>query len=353
MNYYRILRPLLFCLPPEMAHRVAIYALKCGLVPPSVARIPASLATQVFGLRFKSPVGLAAGFDKNAECIGALAAQGFGFIELGTCTPLPQKGNAKPRMFRLSEDEAVINRLGFNNAGKDAFAANLAKARRGNCIVGANIGKNKDGDAIADYVTMLKAVGPHAAYVTVNISSPNTQGLRDLQQRDALDALLHTLMQTREDITESGKYSRPLLVKIAPDIDAAAQKALAEVVMAHKVDGLIVSNTTLARPASLASADRAETGGLSGRPLMQPSTEILRNMYRLTEGKIPLIGVGGIASGADAYAKIRAGASLVQLYTALIYEGFGLVARIHRELAALLERDGFTSVADAVGVDAK
>lgn len=347
MDYYPLLRPLLFCLPPEVAHNLAICALRAGVVPRQASRTTPALAVQAFGLHFPSPVGMAAGFDKNAEVADALLAQGFGFVEVGTCTPKPQTGNAKPRMFRLQEDEAVINRLGFNNLGKYVFTTNLRAPKRAG-IVGANIGKNKDSeDAIADYVTMLEAVRDSADYITVNISSPNTVGLRALQERQALDALLSALLDAR------GTSRVPLLLKIAPDVAEAEQEAIAEVVLARGIDGLIVSNTTIARPDSLKSEQRTQTGGLSGKPLMARSTEVLANMYRLTGGKLPLIGVGGIASAEDAYAKIRAGATLVQLYSALVYQGFALVPRIHTGLADLLARDGFSHISEAVGIDVK
>jgi dihydroorotate dehydrogenase len=347
MDYYPLLRPLLFLLPPETAHTLAVRALRSGLVPPQASHISPALNVSAFNLQFPSPVGMAAGFDKNAEAMDALLAQGFGFVEVGTCTPKPQTGNAKPRMFRLREDEAVINRLGFNNLGKNIFCDNLRKPRRAG-IVGANIGKNKDSDdAIADYVTMFHAVSGCADYITVNISSPNTAGLRALQERAALDALLQALQDAR------GSAHVPLLLKIAPDIDEAEQEAIAEVVLARAIDGLIVSNTTIARPHTLISQHKTQAGGLSGKPLMSRSTQVLANMYRLTGGKLPLIGVGGIASAEDAYAKIRAGATLVQLYSALVYQGFALVPRIHLDLAELLARDGFTHIGDAVGVDVK
>lgn len=352
MHYFPLLRPVLHALPPEAAHRLAVRALQWGLLPASRAPVPASLATDAFGLHFPSPVGLAAGFDKNAEAVDGLLAQGFGFVEAGTCTPRPQAGNPKPRLFRLRQDGAVINRLGFNNRGKEAFVAHL-RARRRAGVVGANIGKNKDSeDAIADYVTMLEAVAAHADYVTVNISSPNTEGLRALQERESLDALLGALASSRARLAEAQGRRVPLLLKIAPDLDGAQQEAIAEVALARGMDGLIISNTTVARPQSLKDGNARQAGGLSGTPLFAPSTELLRAMYRLTQGRIPLVGVGGIGSGADAYAKIRAGASLVQLYSALVYQGFGLVGAIHAQLAQCLARDGFVSVQQAVGADA-
>jgi dihydroorotate dehydrogenase len=350
MDYYRFLRPLLFMLPPERAHAAALCALRSGLLPAQRGVEDPRLRVTLWGLEFPNPIGLAAGFDKNAVAADALLAQGFGFVETGTVTPLPQAGNARPRMFRLAEDAAVINRLGFNNGGAEAYARNLA--RRGHAgIVGANIGKNRDSaDAVADYALMARRVAPLADYITVNVSSPNTQGLRDLQHKEALRALLGAVLQARDE--GAGGRRVPLLLKIAPDLDEGACEDIAQVALDADIDGLIVSNTTVSRPESLRGAHRAQGGGLSGAPLMAPSTAVLARMHTLTQGRLPLIGVGGVGSAEDAYAKIRAGASLVQLYTALVYQGFGLVPCVQRGLAALLARDGFSSVADAVGVDA-
>ncbi len=342
---YPLARPLLRGLDPETAHLLTLKALR-HLAP--LARAPAAdprLRVRTFGLDFPNPIGLAAGFDKNAEVPCAMLALGFGFVEVGSITPLPQAGNPRPRIFRLEEDRAVVNRLGFNNQGLEAARRRLQRLKKSDGIVGVNIGANKEArDRVADYVRGLAELGDLASYVTVNISSPNTPGLRGLQDRSALEDLIAKLLAART------KLSRrvPLLVKIAPDLDDATLADIASIARATEIDGLIVSNTTLARP-SLKSANARETGGLSGKPLFEPSTEILRRIYRLTEGKLTLIGVGGIASGADAYAKIRAGATLVQLYTALTFEGPALITRITRELAALLERDGLTSISQAIG----
>lgn len=339
-------------LEPEMAHRAAILALKSGLLPGAADESDASLACEVFGLSFRHPLGLAAGFDKNAEAVGPLLCQGFSFVEAGTVTPRPQDGNPRPRLFRLREDEAVINRLGFNGRGMDAFLMNFYQGFPYQGIVGVNIGKNRDTvDPQADYLALLERVYTHADYITINISSPNTQGLRDLQRREALSALLEASLEKCAALAAREGARRPLLVKIAPDLSEAEMADVAEVALARGIDGLIVGNTTLSRPASLRSAAKSEQGGLSGRPLFALSTEALRRMYALTGGRLPLVGVGGIASGADAYAKIRAGASLLQLYTALVYQGFPVVLRIRRELAALLRRDGFRHVAEAIGAD--
>jgi dihydroorotate dehydrogenase len=332
--------------PAETAHRATIRL--ANFFGPLLPKAPADdprLAIAVLGLSFANPVGLAAGFDKNGEAFAAMGKLGFGFVECGTVTPRPQTGNPRPRLFRLPEDRAVINRMGFNNDGMDAVAPRL-RARAKGRIVGINIGANKDtADRIADYATAYKTLAPLADYVTVNVSSPNTPGLRGLQNKDELERLLASLTAAR------GAGKPPLLLKIAPDLDAPALDDIAAVVNASGIDGLIVSNTTIARPASLESGHAKEQGGLSGAPLFEPSTRILRAMRQRTT--LTLIGAGGIASGADAYAKIRAGASLVQLYSALALQGPGLVTRIKRELVECLARDGFARIADAVGADSK
>jgi dihydroorotate dehydrogenase len=335
---FALLRPALFCLDPERAHALTIAALAAGLGPHGATDDPI-LTTRLAGLMLPNPVGLGAGFDKDARVPGAMLAMGFGFVEVGTVTPRPQDGNPKPRIFRLAADEAVINRLGFNNGCVSAAVARLA-AKRPAGIVGVNIGANKDSaDRIVDYVTAARAVRAVADYITVNISSPNTPGLRGLQDPGELKALIDAVL------AEAG--ATPVFVKVAPDLDIAAIDGIARVALDSKVAGLIVSNTTLARP----GIDSPQAGGLSGAPLFGPSTEILRTFAKATGRSLPLIGVGGIASGVQAYAKLRAGASAVQLYTGLVYHGPGLVGRIKTDLAALFRRDGFASVADAVGVD--
>jgi dihydroorotate dehydrogenase len=342
---------LLHALPPETLHRLGLLALRLHLLPPAPQVNYPSLKIETLGLTFPNPIGLAAGFDKNAEAIAPLLRQGFGFVEAGTVTPLPQPGNPSPRIFRLAQDRAVINRLGFNNAGLDAFVRHLQRPRPG--IAGANIGKNKDSrSAIGDYVTGLEAAYPHADYITVNISSPNTPGLRSLQARDTLEPLLSTLMQVRDDCRKAHERNVPLLLKVAPDLDKNEKADIAALVLAYHLDGMIISNTTVSRPPSLASRRAGEQGGLSGAPLFALSTETLKDFYRLTGGRIPLIGVGGVASAQDAYTKIRAGATLVQLYTALVYRGFRVVSDIKTGLAELLRRDGFDHVGQAIGVDA-
>ncbi|MCE9522458.1 MAG: quinone-dependent dihydroorotate dehydrogenase [Alphaproteobacteria bacterium] len=342
-------RPFLGQLDPEFAHTLTIKAL--GAVGNAMPPEPDDprLHLSAFGLEFPNPVGLAAGFDKNAQVTQAMLGFGFGFVEAGTVTPRPQDGNPKPRIFRLKEDRAVINRLGFNNQGHAAARKRLTALQDLPGIRGINIGANKDSaDRVADYVHGLKELGPLASYVTVNISSPNTPGLRGLQNKAELETLLSALVETRSNLPRQ----MPLLLKIAPDLDEQARADIAEVVLAKGIDGVIVSNTTIARPTTLKSSQRNEPGGLSGAPLLSPSTEVLRDMRRLTQGRITLIGVGGISSGADAYAKFQAGATLVQLYTALTFEGPALVARIKRDLLQLLERDGLNSITQVVGQSA-
>jgi dihydroorotate dehydrogenase len=345
---YRIAFPLLDRIDPERAHRLALAALKSGLIAGDRRADPPILAQRLFGLAFPNPVGLAAGFDKDGEVHRQALGLGFGFVEMGSVTPKPQPGNPRPRLFRLTADRAVINRMGFNNHGLAAMAERLRNRDTARGIVGINLGKNKDQvDAAADYAAGTQALGPLADYLVINVSSPNTPGLRALQSRDALAALIAAVLDARARL----ERRPPLLLKIAPDLTDADRKDIAEVALASGLDGLIVSNTTIARPAGLDPRHAQEAGGLSGRPLLQPATETLRDLYRRTGGKLPMIGVGGIAEAADAYAKIRAGASLVQVYTALVFEGPGLVRRIKAGLAALLTRDGFTNIAEAVGAD--
>jgi dihydroorotate dehydrogenase len=343
--WYRAADFFLSRLDAENAHGLAIRALKSGLASRDRRPDPPSLAVTVWGRTLGNPIGLAAGFDKNAEVPDAMLGLGFGLVEIGSVTPKPQEGNPRPRLFRLGEDRGVINRMGFNGAGMDAALARLsARPRQG--FVGVNIGANKDStNRKADYVTCAAALAPHADYLVCNVSSPNTPGLRTLQGRLQLADLLK---QVQDAIAVKPV---PLLVKIAPDATDHDLDDIVAVCRDLRMDGIIVGNTTLERPASLKSALRSETGGLSGAPLMALSTEVLRKTARRVEKRFPLIGTGGVGSGADAYAKIRAGASLVQLYSMLVYEGPPLVRRIKDELAALLTRDRFTSVADAVGAD--
>jgi len=331
-------------LDPEDAHGLAIRALEAGLGPRAAQDDPI-LATELAGLSLPNPIGLAPGFDKDAQVFGPMLRAGFGFVECGTVTPKPQAGNPRPRLFRLSEDRAVINRMGFNNQGLEAFAARLA--RRGPGVVGANIGANKDSeDRVGDYVTGLTRLWGLASYFTINISSPNTPGLRALQTRAALEELLGRLAEARDALPRQGLV--PMFLKVAPDLEDDEVEAIVETVLANGLSGVIVSNTTISRP-RLASRFRDETGGLSGAPLTGLSTERLAAFAAAAAGRLALIGAGGVGSGADAYAKIRAGASAVQLYSALVFEGPGLVRRIKRELAQRLRAEGFAQLRDAVG----
>ncbi len=341
-------------LDPEDAHGLAIKALKAGLGPSDGSIDDPGLAVELCGLQLRSCIGLAAGFDKNAEVADAMLKAGFGFVECGTVTPLAQPGNPRPRLFRLSEDRAVINRLGFNNQGLEVFAERLAHRHpRPESVVGVNIGANKDSeDRIGDYVAGLRRLWTLADYFTVNISSPNTPGLRDLQSGAALDDLLGRLMMARKDLeaqTQDRPKRRPMFLKVAPDLDDSQIMDICDAVARHGVHGVIAGNTTLSRPDTLRSKFKGEAGGLSGAPLTALSTQIVGRFHACAGGRFPLIGVGGISSGADAYAKIRAGACAVQLYSALVYGGPGLVARIKRDLATRLRADGFVSVVEAVG----
>jgi dihydroorotate dehydrogenase len=351
---WRLARPLLHRIDAERAHGLALKALNLGLVRGPGPLRQSVLQQRLWSLDFANPLGLAAGFDKDAAVLDGLSTLGFGFLEVGSITPRPQPGNVRPRLFRLSEDRAVINRMGFNNAGAERAAARLAAWRQQHPkgmapLVGINLGKNKESaDAVADYLAGLRTLGRFADYLVVNVSSPNTPGLRQLQAAEALDPLARALRGTMD---QEGPRC-PLLLKVAPDLAAEECAVIAEIALAH-FHGLIVSNTTTARPPGLQGAARNEAGGLSGRPLFRPSTERLAQFYRLTGGRLPLIGVGGVESAATAYAKIRAGASLVQLYSALVYAGPGLAPAIVQGLGALVERDGFEHVTQAVGVDAK
>lgn len=344
---FRLLRPALFAFDSETGHRMAIRILRA--LPGSQPAPAGPLAVDVAGITFPNPVGVAAGFDKDAEVPDALLALGFGFAEVGSITPLPQSGNPKPRLFRLVEDRAVINRMGFNNGGAQVALARLEQRRGRPGVLGINIGANKDSaDRIADYATMTRLMAPHATYLTVNISSPNTPGLRALQDEGALIELLDAVIAARaEAIAVSAP---PIFLKVAPDLEPADIDAIARIAIDKKLGALIVSNTTISRPA-LQSKHAGETGGLSGAPLRDLAQQRLRDFRKATGGAMPLVGVGGIASAEDAWARIRAGASLVQLYSAMVYEGVGLGKQIVRGLEQLMQRDGFTSIAEAVGVD--
>ena len=344
--------PLLRWLDPEDAHRLAIKGLK--FLPPMRLRPDDSkLAVRAFGLNFPNPVGMAAGFDKNAEVPDALLKLGFGFVEIGSVTPRPQSGNPRPRLFRLDRDEGVINRMGFNNDGAEAVLRRLASRAHLAGIVGVNVGANKDSpDRVADYVRLIETFAPLASYFTVNVSSPNTPGLRNLQQGHILDDLLAKVIDARERVREKAGET-PVLLKIAPDLSLAELDEVVQVARSRRVDGMIVANTTVARPSTLRETARAkEQGGLSGRPLFRLSTRMVAETYVRVEGAFPLIGVGGIDSGGAALTKIRAGASLIQLYSPLIYKGLGVVEDIKRDLASTLLRTGRESLSEIVGADA-
>jgi len=339
-------------LPAEAAHRLTINALKLGFAKPAPEMDDPRLITQLkrSGLALPNPIGLAAGFDKNAEAFVPMLAFGFGFVECGTVTPRPQVGNPKPRLFRLPEDGGVINRMGFNNDGLGLFARRLAAAPRILGVVGANVGANKDStDRIADYVAGVKAVWPYCSYLTINVSSPNTPGLRSLQDRAALEELLGRVGAAAREMEQAVK-NRPMFLKVAPDLDDKSIADIADVCRAAPyLHGLIVSNTTIARPESLRGQHKAEQGGLSGKPLMASSTAVLKAFAGELKGELDLIGAGGIASGADVFTKLRAGASAVQLYSALAYQGPGLVRRIKAELTEIMDAEGLFSIAEAVG----
>ena len=343
MALYSLFRPLVFSLEAERAHRATIAALK--LMPKRrPPRFPSALTTSIAGLGFPSPVGLAAGFDKDGEVVAAMLGLGFGFVEVGTLTPRPQQGNPKPRLFRLAEDQAVINRLGFNNRGQAAATERLAGRDRSRGVVGINIGANKDSaDRIADYALGVRAMAPLADYLTVNISSPNTPGLRDLQAGGELVELLAAVGEARMD-------GVPIFLKVAPDLEAGDHERIVRAAIDGGIDALIIANTTVSRPA-LRSNHAGETGGLSGAPLRPLALDQLSRFRAASAGQLPLIAAGGIASVDDAWARILAGASLVQLYSGLIYHGPGLARRIATGIAAILEREGIASIADAVGAE--
>jgi len=344
--------PLLRWFDPEDAHRLAIQGLR--LLPPIRPRPDdPKLAVRAFGLNFPNPIGMAAGFDKSAEAPDALLRLGFGFVEIGSVTPKPQIGNPRPRLFRLERDEAVINRMGFNNDGGDAVLRRLAMRAHHGGIVGVNVGANKDSaDRVADYVKLIETFAPVASYFTVNVSSPNTPGLRNLQQAAALDDLLAKVIEARERVRQNAGDT-PVLLKIAPDLSLAELDDVVHIARSRRIDGMIVGNTTLARPSTLREQARAgEQGGLSGRPLFRLSTRMVAETYVRAERAFPLVGVGGIDTGGAALTKIRAGASLIQLYSSLIYKGLGLVDDIKNDLASTLLRTGRDSLSEIVGADA-
>ncbi|KAK4887520.1 hypothetical protein RN001_003791 [Aquatica leii] len=354
--YKEVIMPLVHRLDPERAHELAIFMAKYRFVPKNIYEDPEVLNTQVFGKKLLNPIGVAAGFDKHGEAIMGLRDMGFGFVEIGSVTPEPQLGNEKPRVFRLSEDYAVINRYGFNSVGHNLVLQRLENLRHKqnlNYTVGVNLGKNKtSSDPISDYVDGVKKFGPVSDYLVINISSPNTPGLRNMQTKVALTALLKALVETRNNLPQVVKPQ--LLLKLAPDLSFEERKEIAEVLAMKqcKIDGLIVCNTTVERPDYLRNKKKNEGGGLSGQPLKDVSTKMISDMYRLTGGMF-IIGVGGVFSGQDAYEKIKAGASVVQLYTSMIYEGPPIVTKVKKELAELLIADGYKNISEAIGKDLK
>ncbi len=347
----RLARRLLYALDPEDAHRLAIRLLQIAPLP-AAGPDDRRLATRVFGLNFPNPIGIAAGFDKHAEIPDALLRAGFGFVEVGTVTPLPQTGNPRPRLFRLDADRAVINRLGFNSEGAEVVLRRLAARAKAGGIVGINVGANKDApDRVADYVRLIERFAAVVSYVTVNISSPNTPGLRDMQQAGVLDDLLARIIDARERVTKNAGPT-PVLLKIAPDLSLSDLDDVVGIARARRLDGMIVGNTTVTRPAALRDAQASEAGGLSGRPLLPLADRMLAETYVRVEGVFPLVGAGGIDSGASALGKMRAGASLVQIYSGLVFRGLGLVGEIKSAMLAALERGGSQTIADYVGADA-
>ncbi len=354
---YKYVRPAIFKIDPELTHKMTITALKTGAMRPCSVVKSTKLEQDIFALTFPNPVGMAAGFDKNAEVIAPILRLGFGFTEVGTVTPKPQSGNPKPRIFRDPESGSVINRMGFPNGGLRVFKPNIYKFlsshNRPDGVVGINIGMNKDqSEPAEDYCALISELAPIADYLTVNISSPNTAGLRDLQQKDVLFELLTKMMAARDNACGTEKPPA-LLVKLAPDLSEQQQAEIAETLLKTKVDGVILSNTTLDRPQSLPQDFAKQKGGLSGNHVRDKSTDIIRNFYKLTEGKLPIIGVGGISTAEHAYEKIKAGAALVQLYTGMVYEGPEIAKNINEGLLALMQKDGFSSISDAVGSDNK
>ncbi len=341
---------LLKFLPPELAHSITINALKYLKFHFNNMDDPI-ISQHLTGLDFPNPIGLAAGFDKNAEVISSMFSLGFGFVEVGTITPLPQKGNQKPRVFRLEEDKAIINSLGFNNKGSKKVKKNILKLKKNffeRKIIGVNIGKNKNSlNSIDDYLVGMEQLGNISSYITINISSPNTEGLRNLQLRGNIENLIKKIILKREEIESINK--KPIFIKISPDLNEDQLRDIALISLANNIDGLILTNSTTNRPVNLISNNRIKKGGLSGKPLFENSNNILRKMYNLTNGQIILIGVGGISNGSDCYEKIKSGASLVQLYTALTYSGPYLISKIKNELIDLIKTDGYKNISDVIG----
>ncbi len=355
---YQIFRPLIFKLDPEKAHNLAINFLKYFpnlATSCTINKQYKNLQQSLWNLDFKSPIGMAAGFDKNAEVIKALHQFGFGFVETGTVTPKPQNGNDKPRLFRLTQDQALINRLGFNNKGAQQFEKNVAGTfDHQNLILGINIGKNKDTvDAASDYIFLLEKFYQKASYITINISSPNTKNLRDLQKEDQLDLFLSVINDKKNQLKNLHNKNTPIWLKVAPDLSTKEQKSICATAIKNKIDAIIISNTTISRDFNLKSSHASQNGGLSGKPLFSKSNEVLKNFYKFSEGQIPLIGVGGISNADDVYEKIKCGATLVQIYSSLIYQGFGAVEKITQRLSELVMSDKYDNISQAIGAKAK
>lgn len=353
MTPYSFIRPFLFLLSPEFSHNLAHFALRNHLCLKQPSYHDSVLESSLWGIHFRTPVGMAAGFDKNAEIVDSLFHQGFSFVEAGTVTPKAQPGNPKPRLFRLAKDEAIINRMGFNNKGAHYFLDHVKKRKHAG-IFGINIGKNKSTsleNAFHDYRFLLEYFYGFCDYFTLNISSPNTPGLRALFGHDYLNAFLGEIMSFKKTIAKKEKKHLPVLLKLSPDEDASLYEYIASCAMHHGIDGLIISNTTIKEKEKLNGRYHTEDGGLSGKPILERSNDTLSLVYKITKGAIPIIGVGGISSGDDAYKKIRLGASLLQIYSCIVYHGFGIVPKINQRLAFLLKQDGFTSLQSAVGVD--
>lgn len=353
-NIYNILKSILFLIPPETSHNLAIKYIKTGLLPNYTTSklIQPILHTKLFNLSFTNPIGLAAGFDKNAECINQLHKIGFSFLEMGTVTPIAQYGNPKPRMIRIENEQAIINRMGFNNNGCNNFLYNL-KRKKTKCIIGSSISKNyNSSNNIDDYTYLINKLHTHSDYIAINISSPNTLNLRLLQYKDNFTELLKSITKTRNELYKKTTKYTPLLIKLSPDLDDNTKIDIANNLIQYKIDGIILTNTTTNR-SMINNKYKNETGGLSGKPLSELSNRTIEDMYKLTKHNIPIIGSGGIMSAQEAYKKIKLGASLVQIYTALIYKGPGIVHRINEELANLVIKDGFSNIKEAIGSDIK
>ncbi len=354
MSLYNLVKPIIFKVDPETAHGMTIKALKTGLIKSCKAVQSERLEQHIFGEDFVNPVGLSAGFDKNAEVIAPILKLGFGFTEVGTVTPNPQGGNARPRIFRDPKTESVINRMGFPNGGLRVFKPNVEKflndTPRPKGVIGINIGMNKiQTKPASDYCALIKELAPHADYLTVNISSPNTPGLRNLQEKEPLTDLIKAMRKAMHLVCPD--HPPAILIKLAPDLDEKQQEEIAQTLIENQIGGVILSNTTLDRPSTLPPTFSAQKGGLSGAPVRDKSTDIIRNFYKLTKGKLPIIGVGGISNAQHAYDKIKAGASLVQLYTGMIYQGPDIANNINKGLLELLDNDGFDHISEAIGAD--